>query len=201
MNDPQQDQWLSLGQASALLNVHSSTLRRWADGGLVPHQRTPGGHRRFSRKALLPLLDGNRLAVVVFAGDAYPLLPLTTDLGAAAVFLEGVAPGMVALPGSNLQQAVEAALELLPEEGEGRVLLLFTDGENLQGDVEAATAALVEGGVGLVGVVAGSESGGPIPQHDEGGGVRYKRDAKGHPVVTRAHPEVVAGIAGAAKRV
>ena len=61
MNDPQQDQWLSLGQASALLNVHSSTLRRWADGGLVPHQRTPGGHRRFSRKALLPLLDGGSL--------------------------------------------------------------------------------------------------------------------------------------------
>ena len=58
-----QDQWLSLGQASALLNVHSSTLRRWADGGLVPHQRTPGGHRRFSRRALLPLLDGSAQGV------------------------------------------------------------------------------------------------------------------------------------------
>jgi excisionase family DNA binding protein len=61
MMDAQQDQWLSLGQASALLNVHSSTLRRWADGGLVPHQRTPGGHRRFSRRALMPLLDGSVL--------------------------------------------------------------------------------------------------------------------------------------------
>jgi len=58
MTEPLQDRWLSLGQASAMLNVHPSTLRRWADGGLVPCQRTPGGHRRFGRQALLPLLDG-----------------------------------------------------------------------------------------------------------------------------------------------
>jgi Ca-activated chloride channel family protein len=144
---------------------------------------------------LLPLLEGNRLAVVVFSGDAYPLLPLTTDLSAVSVFLEGVAPGMVALPGSNLQRAVEASLELLPEEGEGRVVVIFTDGENLQGDVEAATTSLREAGVGLLGVVVGTEQGGPIPQTDERGGVHYKRDADGQPVVTRAHPEVVAGIA------
>lgn len=144
---------------------------------------------------LLPQLEGNRVAVVVFAGDAYPLLPLTTDLSAVSVFLEGVSPGMVALPGSNLQRAVEASLELLPEEGEGRVVVIFTDGENLQGDVEAATASLREAGVGLLGVVAGSERGGPIPQLDEDGGVHYKRDAEGQPVITRAHPEVVAGIA------
>jgi len=52
------EQWLSLGEASALLGVHTSTLRRWADNGLVPCQRTPGGHRRFSRQGLLPLLNG-----------------------------------------------------------------------------------------------------------------------------------------------
>ena len=43
------------------------------------------------------------------------------------------------------------SLELLPEEGEGRLLMLFTDGENLQGDVETATAALADAGVGFVG--------------------------------------------------
>jgi excisionase family DNA binding protein len=53
------DRWLSLGEASAMLNVHPSTLRRWADGGLVPCQRTPGGHRRFSRQSLMPLVEGS----------------------------------------------------------------------------------------------------------------------------------------------
>jgi tetratricopeptide (TPR) repeat protein len=135
------------------------------------------------------------MAVVVFAGEAYSLVPLTTDLNAVAVFLEGVGPGMVALPGSNLQRAVDGSLKLLPDEGEGRVLLLFTDGENLQGDVTAATDALSEAGVGLLGVVAGTERGGPIPEHDERGGVHYKRDQNNQPVVTRAHPEVLAEIA------
>jgi Ca-activated chloride channel family protein len=144
---------------------------------------------------LLPQLEGNRVAVVVFAGEAYSLVPLTTDLSAVAVFLEGVGPGMVALPGSNLQRAAEGALRLLPPEGEGRVLMLFTDGENLQGDVSAATNALSEAGVGLLGVVAGTERGGPIPERDERGGVHYKRDQNGQPVVTRAHPEVLGEIA------
>jgi len=144
---------------------------------------------------LLPEIEGNRVAVVVFAGEAYALVPLTTDLGAVAVFLGGVQPGMVALPGSNLERAVGSSLDLLPEEGEGRVLLLFTDGENLQGDVADATAALREAGVGMLGVVAGTEQGGPIPEIDDSGGVHYKRDADGQPVVTRAHPEVLQEIA------
>ena len=146
---------------------------------------------------LLPELEGNRVAVVVFAGEAYALVPLTTDLGAVAVFLEGVQPGMVALPGSNLERAVDSSLDLLPEEGEGRVLLLFTDGENLQGDVADATTALREAGVGMLGVVAGTTQGGPIPEIDEKGGVHYKRGADGQPVVTRTHPEVLQKIADA----
>jgi Ca-activated chloride channel family protein len=144
---------------------------------------------------LLPQLEGNRLAVVIFSGDAYPLVPLTTDLAAVGVFLDGVEAGMVALPGSNLERAVNASLELLPDEGEGRVLMLFSDGENLQGDVDAATTALKNAGVGLVGLVAGTERGGPIPETDQNGGVHYKRDAGGQPVVTRAHPEVLQAIA------
>jgi Ca-activated chloride channel family protein len=145
----------------------------------------------------LPLLEGNRLAVVVFAGDAYPLIPLTIDLDAAAVFLEGVEPGMVALPGSNIERAVNASLELLPAEGDGRVVVLVTDGENLQGDTKAAADALSEASVGVLAVVAGTEGGGPIPVTEADGSVRYKRDRNGQQVVTRAHPEVLAELADA----
>lgn len=139
----------------------------------------------------LPALEGNRLGVVVFAGEAYPLVPLTTDLSAVAVFLDGIQPGMVGLPGSNIEGAVSAALRLLPTEGEGRVVVLITDGENLQGNVGRAAAVLRDAGVGVLGVVGGTESGGPIPMPARDGGVHYKRDADGQPVVTRAHPEVL----------
>ncbi len=57
-DEPTPDQWLSLSEASALLGVHASTLRRWADSGRVPCQRTPGGHRRFNRRKLLQMIEG-----------------------------------------------------------------------------------------------------------------------------------------------
>jgi Ca-activated chloride channel family protein len=146
----------------------------------------------------LPGFEGNRVGIVVFAGDAYPLVPVTTDLNAVAAFLDGVRPQMVALPGSNLERAADAALRLLPEEGEGRVLVLVTDGENLQGDVAAAAERLRQAGVGVLAVVAGSVEGGPIPVPAVNGSVQYKRDAKGQPVVTRARPEVLQELAESA---
>ena len=142
----------------------------------------------------LPELEGNRVGVVVFAGDTYPLVPLTTDLEAISTFLDGVEPGMVSLPGSNLERAVNGAVDLLPDEGEGRVLVLLTDGENLQGDVDAAQRRLSDAGVGLIAVVAGTTTGGPIPMTDDDGRVHYKRDSGGQTVITRARPEVLAGL-------
>ena len=134
----------------------------------------------------LPGLGGNRIGVVVFSGEAYSLIPLTTDLEAVASFLDGVRPGMVGRPGSNLEAAVGAAVRLLPSEGEGRVVVLFSDGENLQGRVDAAASLLKEAGARLLGVVVGTQRGGPIPALDASGAVHYKKNKDGQPVVTRA---------------
>lgn len=147
---------------------------------------------------VLPALEGNRIGVVVFAGEAYPLVPLTTDLSAVSVFLDGVHPGMVGRPGSNLETAASAALRLLPTEGEGRVLILITDGENLQGNVEGAARALKDASVGVLAVMAGTEAGGPIPVPSGNGNIQYKRDSGGQPVVTRAQPDVLREVADAA---
>jgi Ca-activated chloride channel family protein len=173
-----------------------------SDSMLCPDQRPTRLARGLEvLNQALPTLEGNRLGVVVFAGEAYPLVPLTTDLSAVGTFLDGVEPGMVGLPGSNIEGAVAAALRLLPPEGEGRVVVLITDGENLQGDVPAAAGALRQGGVGVLGIVAGTERGGPIPMPSPDGSVRYKRDAQDQPVVTRAHPETLRQLVGDARGV
>lgn len=44
--------WLSLSEAADMLGVHTSTIRNWSDQGILPTQRTAGGHRRFLRKDL-----------------------------------------------------------------------------------------------------------------------------------------------------
>lgn len=149
-------------------------------------------------KRLLPRLEGNRVGVVLFAGDAYPLVPLTTDLSAVGTFLDTVGPGAVSLPGSNLEHAVATSLRVLPAEGDGRVVLLLSDGENLQGDMSGAASALAKAGVGVLAAVVGTNTGGPIPMADEQGRVHYKRDRDGQPVVTRAQRQGMAGLVQAA---
>lgn len=155
------------------------------------------GHGLELLRRALPGLDGNRVGVVTFAGDAYPLVPLTTDLDAVGTFLEGVEPGAIALPGSNISRAVDAGLELLPEEGTGRVLVLVTDGENLQGNLQAAADRLKKAGVRAIGIVVGTADGGPIPVVDRDGKVHYKRDRGGRVVVTHARRSTLARLAAA----
>jgi excisionase family DNA binding protein len=73
-DSPESDaEWLTLHDASMIMRVAPSTLRRWADAGKIATQRTLGGHRRFSRAALLALLDP--------VHDAASLAPLTPPGG------------------------------------------------------------------------------------------------------------------------
>lgn len=57
---PAAPDWLTLGEASRLLGVDESTLRTWADAGRIPAYRTPGGHRRFARQAVVEFLEHSR---------------------------------------------------------------------------------------------------------------------------------------------
>ncbi|MDQ7029443.1 MAG: helix-turn-helix domain-containing protein [Ardenticatenia bacterium] len=54
-------EWLTLREASELLGIHPSTLRRWSDDGKIPFVRTPGGHRRFHRQVLEEYMQGRQL--------------------------------------------------------------------------------------------------------------------------------------------
>ncbi len=148
-------------------------------------------------RQLLPKLLGNRVGVVVFAGEAYPLVPLTTDLEAVLAFLSSVEPAMIGSPGSNLEQAVSVSLDLLPEEGQGRVVVLISDGENRQGNPEAAAERLERSGVRLLALVAGAAAGGPIPVPHKDGSLRYKLAANGQPVITRARRDLLKTLADA----
>ncbi|MEX2226599.1 MAG: helix-turn-helix domain-containing protein [Dehalococcoidia bacterium] len=66
---PEQDRWLTLGQACKLLNVDESTLRRWADAGQVRTFRTPGGHRRFAETDVRSIVEGRSARSYSDVGD------------------------------------------------------------------------------------------------------------------------------------
>jgi excisionase family DNA binding protein len=65
------NQWLSLQEASELLGVTTSTLRRWGDSGRVPMKRTLGGHRRFARAAINQLAEEPPATAMVHATTAH----------------------------------------------------------------------------------------------------------------------------------
>lgn len=141
---------------------------------------------------LLPKLEGNRVGIVVFAGDAMPLVPLTADLAAVRVSLASIEPEMGLLPGTNVERAVHQAIALLPPEGTGRVIVFVSDGESLDGDLEAARRELAESQASAVAVLAGTATGGPIALRLPDNRLRYKLSSTGQPVLTRANRAVLA---------
>jgi Ca-activated chloride channel family protein len=143
-----------------------------------------------ARQALLSLiarLSGDRLALVAFEGEAYPLVPLTLDADALGLFLETVEPGIVPAPGSSLGTGLAKGLDsFVDKDRRNKALVLVSDGEDLAGDVQEAVSRAKEAGVVVFTVGVGTEGGQPVPDvNAEGKVTGYKRDESGNPVVSR----------------
>ena len=116
----------------------------------------PSRLARATREArrLIQDLDGDRLGLIAFAGRSYILAPLTVDVGAIALFLDGLDPDIASQGGTSLGSVLNQARGLLSaaEEGADRVLIVFTDGEShdsLPEDLDQAKA-LGKAGIHLV---------------------------------------------------
>jgi Ca-activated chloride channel family protein len=139
--------------------------------------------------ALLDRLKGDRVGVVVFAGEAFVQCPLTTDYDAARLFLRAVGPDAVPQQGTAVANALLGAKELLEaaERGaRGKVVLLVSDGEDHDGRVLDAASALAAAGIRVHALAVGTAEGAPIPILDARGEVAgWRKDRRGNPVSTR----------------
>lgn len=151
--------------------------------------------------ALLDRLKGDRVGLVVFAGDAFVQCPLTTDYSAARLFLRAVDPGAMPQQGTALTNALLESGRVLDGGGRGgaaKAILLISDGEDQEGDALQTAAKLGESGIRIYAVPVGSPSGEPIPLTDKSGNVTgYKKDREGKTVLTRTD---VAGLRELASR-
>jgi len=132
-------------------------------------------------------LDGDRVGLVAFAGNAFVQSPLTTDYAAALMFLQSMDPEIVSAQGTNLGAALSVALDAFAEgaTGDQSVLVLITDGEDHEGEIDAAVRRAVDMGVEVDAVGIGSPGGAPIPVLDERGNRSFLRDDEGNVVTTR----------------
>jgi Ca-activated chloride channel family protein len=153
-----------------------------------------------ARLAILRLigrLDGDRIALVAFAGSAFVQSPLTVDYAAAAMFLNAMHPDMMPVQGTDLGAALRVALDALEQDArDAKVIVLVTDGEHLEGDFEAELERAVDSGVQVHVVGIGSPEGVPIPQYD-GSGIRvgFLRDDGGSVVTTRLDEGTLSSVA------
>jgi len=137
--------------------------------------------------AVVDRLEGSRVGVVAFAGDAVRLCPLTLDRGAVRLVLQSVTTSSVSEPGTDLGRGLRMAMKVLPG---GRrteqVIVLWTDGEDLEHGASGAVDELARGGYRVLAVGVGTPAGDVIPVlDDQGRAVDVKRDQDGAAVRSR----------------
>lgn len=142
-------------------------------------------------------LDQDKVGMIVFAGDAYTQLPITSDYISAKMFLETITPELISRQGTAIGSAIDLATHSFTQQkGVGRAIVVITDGENHEdGAVEAAKAANEKGiHVHVLGV--GSPGGSPIPI---AGTNNFRKDRQGNVIVTRLNEQMCKEIAAAGK--
>jgi Ca-activated chloride channel family protein len=153
-----------------------------------------------SKRIISNLVDqfkDDKVGLIVFAGDAFVQLPITSDFISAKVFLNAISPALINRQGTDIRAAIELATRsFTPSEGVGKAIIVITDGENHEGGAVEAAQAAAEKGYMVYVMGVGLPSGSPIPGDRRG---EFRRDREGNVVVTRLDEEMCRNIAAAGK--
>jgi Ca-activated chloride channel family protein len=147
--------------------------------------------------SVLDRLEGSRVAVVAFAGDAVRICPLTLERSAVRLALEGLSSASVSLPGTDLGRGLETALKVMPAgRRDEQAIMLWTDGEDLEEGAGSAIDMVANANVRVFAVGCGTPAGDVVPVLDrEGRAVDVKRDDAGGPVMSRLDEALLRTIA------
>lgn len=151
---------------------------------------------KFEIARFIDLLRGDRVGLIVFAGESFVQCPLTLDYGAAKMFLNVVTTDWVQIQGTAIADAIHQAEEAFKsQKNKSKVLIILSDGEDHIGDVETAAQNTARQNIKIYTVGLGSESGVPIPLNKGKGNISYKKDANGNLVMTRLNSLMLEKIA------
>jgi Ca-activated chloride channel family protein len=144
-------------------------------------------------------LGSDRVGIIIYAGNSYPLLPITTDHAAAKMFLQNAGPDMVSSQGTAINEALNLAKTYYNnDEQTNRFLIIISDGEDHQEETKQVAQDMSKEGVKVYTIGVGTEKGGPIPMKINGSLLGYKKDRKGETVITQRKPALLEAVANAA---
>ena len=143
---------------------------------------------------LVDHFTNDKIGLIVFAGDAFVQLPITSDYVSAKMFLSNISPGMIATQGTDIATAVNmASHSFTQQEGVGKAIIVITDGEDHEGGALEAAKDARERGMNTYVLGVGSPDGAPIPTGDGD----YLKDNTGQTVMTGLNEEMCRQLADA----
>ena len=143
---------------------------------------------------LVDNFTNDKIGLIVFAGDAFVQLPITSDYVSAKMFLSTIDPSMMATQGTDIAKAVEmASYSFTQQEGVGKAIIVITDGEDHEGGALEAAKEAQDRGMRVYVLGVGSSKGAPIPM----GNGDYLKDNTGQTVMTGLNEEMCRQVAQA----
>ena len=136
----------------------------------------------------------DKIGLVVFAGEAYVQLPITSDYVSAKMFLSDITPSLISAQGTDIARAIRVSLSSFTQQkGVGKAIILITDGEDNEGGALEAVKEAKEKGVNVFILGVGDSKGSPIPL----GNGEYLKDNHGQTVMTALNENMCKEIAQA----
>ena len=145
---------------------------------------------------LVDTFNNDKVGMIVFAGEAFTQLPITSDYVSAKMFLESINPSLITTQGTDIGAAIRLAMKsFTPNDGIGRAIVVITDGENHEGGAIEAAKEAAEKNMQVFILGIGSPDGSPIPE--ERGSNHFRKDKEGNVIVTRLNEQMCQEIAKA----
>lgn len=143
---------------------------------------------------LVDNFTNDKIGLIVFAGDAFVQLPITSDYVSAKMFLQNITPSLIQTQGTNIADAIDLATKSFTQQNNvGRAIILITDGENHEPGAAEAAAAAKKKGINVFILGVGNPQGAPIPTGDGG----YLKDHSGNTVMTALNESMCKDLAQA----
>ena len=143
---------------------------------------------------LVDHFTNDRIGLVVFAGDAFVQLPITSDYVSAKMFLQNISPSLIQTQGTDIAAAIRVAMKSFSQQDNiGRAIVLITDGEDHEGGAEEAAREARKKGINVYILGVGDPKGAPIPIGNGG----YLQDGAGETVMSALNEDMCRKVAQA----
>jgi Ca-activated chloride channel family protein len=151
---------------------------------------------KYALEKMIDNLEGDRLGLIIFAGEAYVQLPITSDYTAAKLFLNSINTEMVPVQGTDIGAAIQKAAESFDDSPDkNKAIILITDGENHEPEALSSAGEIAKKGIMINAIGIGSDRGVPIPLIENGINKGYKKTNSGETVVTKLNSNFLKDLA------